>query len=88
MVSPLLPLLPTNSNVESQLQARNSRGSSVKRLEVGTRVSGSVRNFIPNDDNSERRWLRERWFGYIVSAVGTNKYLVRFDNGEEKECAS
>jgi hypothetical protein len=26
-------------------------------------------------------WLRERCFGYIISAVGTNKYLVQFDKG-------
>jgi len=65
----------------------NSRSSSVKRLEVGPRVSGLVGNFIPNNDNSKRRQLRERWFGYIISAGGTNKYLVQFDNGEEKECA-
>jgi hypothetical protein len=84
----LLPLLPINLNFESQLQAGNSRSSSVKRLEVGAQVSGSVGNFIPNDDNSKRRRLRERWFGYIVSTVGTNKYLVWFDNVEEKECAS
>jgi hypothetical protein len=75
-------------NVESQLQAGNSRSSSVKRLEVGTRASGSVGNFIPNNDSSKRRQLIERWFSYIVSSVGTNKYLVWFDNGEEKECAS
>ena len=24
----------------------------------------------------------------LAPAIGTNKYLVRFDNGEEKECAS
>jgi hypothetical protein len=30
MVSQLLPLLPINSNVESQLQAGNSRVSTVK----------------------------------------------------------
>jgi hypothetical protein len=27
-------------------------------------------------------------FGHIIRAVGEKKYLVRFDNGEEKECSS
>ncbi len=27
-------------------------------------------------------------FGHIIRAVGENKCLVRFDNGEEKECSS
>ncbi|MFO0446461.1 MAG: hypothetical protein ACK51L_02220 [bacterium] len=89
MASQSAPLQPINQNAAIiQLQAGGSSSSGVKRLEVGTRVSGSVGNFIPNHDNSKRRRLRERWFGYIISAVGTNKYLVRFDNGEEKECAS
>jgi hypothetical protein len=31
-----------------------------------------------------------RWqclFGHIIRAVGGKKYLVRFDNGEEKKCS-
>jgi DUF971 family protein len=27
-------------------------------------------------------------FGYVIRAVGEKKYLVRFDNGEEKELPS
>jgi hypothetical protein len=30
----------------------------------------------------------QRLFGHIISAVGEKKYLVRFDNGNEKECSS
>jgi hypothetical protein len=35
-----------------------------------------------------KRRQRQRLFGTIVSAVGGQKYLVRFDDGTEKECPS
>jgi hypothetical protein len=35
-----------------------------------------------------KRRRRQRLFGHIIQAVGERRYLVRFNNGEEKECAS
>ena len=35
-----------------------------------------------------KRRRRERLFGHIIAAVGEKRYLVRFDNGQEKECPS
>ena len=65
-----------------------NRTTAVKRLAVNTRVSGAVGEFIPNTDGSKRRRCRERWYGHIICAIGSNKYQVRFDNGEVKECPS
>jgi len=56
-----------------------------KRLCPNQHVSGSVGEFI---EGPSKRRRRQRWFGHIVRAVGENKYLVRSNNGEEKECSS
>jgi hypothetical protein len=56
-----------------------------KRLASKQRVSGAVGNFI--EGPSKRRHC-ERWFGHVLRAVGEKKYLIRFDNGEEKEFPS
>jgi hypothetical protein len=31
---------------------------------------------------------QQRLYGYIISAVSEKKYLMKFDNGSEKECCS
>jgi hypothetical protein len=87
MANPTLPLQAVDTNAVGSSHSGN-RTTAVKRLEIGSRVSGAVGEFITNHDGSKRRRLRERWFGHILSAVGTGKYLVRFDNGQEKECSS
>ncbi len=61
------------------------RTASQKRLIPDQRVSGAAGNYIPGP-TKRRRW--ERLFGYVVLSVGENRYLVRFDNGEEKELPS
>jgi hypothetical protein len=61
------------------------RTSGQKRLCPNQRVSGSVGEFIAGPSKRRRQ---ERWFGHIVRLVGEKKYLVRFDNEEERECAS
>jgi hypothetical protein len=39
------------------------------------------------EDPTKRRY--HQWlFGHIISAAGERKYLVRFDDGTEKECPS
>jgi hypothetical protein len=57
-----------------------------KRLAPNQRVSGAVGEFIDTGPSKRRR--RERWFGHVIEAVGERKYLVRFDNGQEKELPS
>ncbi len=59
--------------------------ASQKRLIPDQRVSGAVGNYIPGPT---KRRHQERLFGYIVHYIGENRYLVRFDNGEEKELPS
>jgi hypothetical protein len=61
------------------------RAGGQKRLCPNQRVSGSVGEFI---EGPSKRRRRQRLFGHVVRAVGGKKYLVRFDNGEEKECPS
>lgn len=61
------------------------RRASQKRLAPNQRVSGSVGEFI---EGPSKRRRRQRWFGHIIRAVGERKYLVRFDNGEERELPS
>jgi hypothetical protein len=87
MVNPTLPLQAIDTNAAGSFHSSN-RAIGVKRLETGSRVSGAVGEFITNHDGSKRRRLRERWFGHIISAVGPGKYLVHFDNGQEKEYSS
>ncbi len=54
-----------------------------KRLTPHQRVSGAVGDFIEGGHSKRRR--RERWFGHVIQAVGERRYMVRFDNGQEKE---
>lgn len=61
------------------------RSAPQKRLASNQRVSGAVGNFI---EGPSKRRRRERWFGHVLRAVGEKKYLIRFDNGEEKEFPS
>jgi hypothetical protein len=56
-----------------------------KRLSPNQRVSGAVGEFVQGPSKRRRR---QRWFGHIITAVGEKKYLVRFDNGEERELPS
>ena len=56
-----------------------------KRIAVHQRVSGSFGDYI---EGPTKRRRRQRLYGQVVSAVGEKKYLVRFDNGLEKECSS
>jgi hypothetical protein len=55
-----------------------------KRL-AHQQVSGAYGDFI---EGPTKRQRRQQLYGQIVCAVGEKKYLVRFDNGVEKECAS
>jgi hypothetical protein len=61
------------------------RANPNKRLHVNQRVSGALGEYI---DGPTKRRRRNRIFGHIISAVGERKYLVRFDDGTEKECPS
>jgi hypothetical protein len=56
-----------------------------KCLISNQRVSGAVGDYVPG---STKRRHQQRLFGNIVQSVGENRYLVRFDNGEEKELPS
>ena len=59
-----------------------------KRITTGTRVSGSHGALVPNPNSSVKRRVKERIFGTVIEAIGTNKYKVLFDNGETKLCPS
>ena len=59
-----------------------------RHLAVGTWVSGSHGNFIANPNTAIRRRVKQQIFGVVVSACGTNKYNVHFDNGLTLACAS
>lgn len=61
------------------------RSAPNKWLLVNQRVSGSLGDWI---QGPTKRHRRQRLFGTIVGAVGERKYLVRFDDGSEKECSS
>jgi hypothetical protein len=61
------------------------RATASKRLYVNQRVSGAVGDYI---EGPTKRRLRQCLYGIIVGAVGGKRYMVRFDNGTEKECAS
>jgi len=64
----------------------------VASLNVGCRVEGSHGDFLPapcNPDGSQAsRRKRARLQGTIVEAKGEKRWLVKFDNGLEKECPS
>jgi hypothetical protein len=53
------------------------RSTATRILHVKQRVSGAIKD-EPH----------QRLYGHIISAIGEWKYLVRFDNGSEKECSS
>ncbi len=61
-------------------------------MNVGCRVEGSHGEFLPsvsNPDGSQAsRRKRARLQGTIMEAKGEKRWLVRFDNGLEKECPS
>ena len=65
----------------------------VKRILVGSRVSGQYGEFLPipeavrlaNPDKRHHR-VKERLFGFVKAVVDQHKYLVHFDNGTELEC--
>ncbi len=61
------------------------RATANKRLHANQRVSGALGDYM---EGPTKRRRRLRLFGTIVSAVGERKYLVRFDDGSEKECPS
>lgn len=61
------------------------RATANKRLHANQRVSGALGDYM---EGPTKRRRRLRLFGTIVSAVGERKYLVRFDDGTEKECPS
>jgi hypothetical protein len=61
------------------------RATANKRLHVNQRVSGTLRKYM---EGPTKRRRHQRLFGHIVSAIGERKYLVRFDDGTEKECPS
>jgi hypothetical protein len=67
-------------------QGGNWRTALQKGLAVNQRVSGAVGEFY--EGPSAKRRPRQCWFGHVVRAVGEKRYLVRFDNGGEKELAS
>jgi hypothetical protein len=61
------------------------RATANKRLHVHQRVSGAVGEYIQGPTKCHHH---QRLFGHIISAVGEKKYLVRFNDGNEKECSS
>jgi hypothetical protein len=61
------------------------RATANKRLHVNQRVSGAIRDYIPGPTKHQHC---HRLYGHIISAIGEWKYLVRFDNVNEKECSS
>jgi hypothetical protein len=61
------------------------RTTSQKCLTCNQRVSGAVGDFI---SGPSKRCRRHRLFGNMIRAIGERHYLVRFDDGQEKECSS
>ncbi len=61
------------------------RATANKRLHVNQRVSGALGEYM---EGPTKRHHHQRLYGHIVSAIGERKYLVRFDDGTEKECPS
>ena len=59
---------------------------------AGMRISGKHGDYMDNpmqvQGGPRRRKVRIRLYGYVLSSCGENKYLIRFDNKLEKECAS
>jgi hypothetical protein len=61
------------------------RATANKRLHVNQRVSGALGEYM---EGPTKRHHYRRLYGHIVSVIGERKYLVRFDDGTEKECPS
>jgi hypothetical protein len=61
------------------------RATANKRLHVHQRVSGAVGEYI---QGPTKHCHHQRLCRHIISAIGEKKYLVRFDDGSEKECSS
>ena len=61
------------------------RTESQKPLAPNQRVSSACGEFVPGPSKRRRR---QRLFGHIVKAVGERRYLVHFDDGQERECPS
>jgi hypothetical protein len=59
--------------------------TSQKRLAPNQIVSGAVGDFIPGLSKCR---CCQRLFGHVIRAAGERCNLVRFDDGQEKECSS
>ena len=70
------------------MQGRTNSNRAEKRITAGARVSGSHGQLQANPNAAIRRRVKERLYGTVVSATESNKYIVKFDNGLEKECTS
>jgi hypothetical protein len=70
---------------KKNMEDARRRATANKRLHVNQRVSGAVGEYI---EGPTKRRRRQRLFGHIICAVGERRYMVRFDDGSEKECAS
>ncbi len=57
----------------------------LKHISAHQQVSGSFGDNIQGPTNHQRQ---QHSYGQVVSAVGEKKYLIWFDNGQEKECSS
>ena len=65
----------------SEEQGRTVR---VKRLQIGTRVSGAIGEFIENDaSDTKKRRKRQRVVGTIVEAVDHNRYRLKIDGSDK-----
>ena len=59
-----------------------------QRIHVGARVEGSHGNLVTNPNGNKRR-VRERVTGTVLSAAGEHKWKVNFDfNGKVQEVTS
>ena len=70
------------------MQGGTNSNRAEKRITSGARVSGSHGQLRQNPNPAIRRRVKERLYGTVVSATESNKYIVKFDNGLEKECTS
>jgi len=75
---------PSNSAARTSAPADRAP----KRIATGVRVSGAIGKQIPNPNPAIKRKCRERLFGTVLSAVGSNRYRIRLDNGCIVEAAS
>ena len=73
-------MLPSSANTNS--------GRAEKRITTGQRVSGAHGPLVPNPNPLIKRHVHERIYGRVIEAVGSAKYLIKFDDGVEKICTS